>query len=162
MKTLVAGMAVVLALCACSVAAQAPESRPLTKQELARCAARVRDLREESARLNETAARLDARRGALERRRAALNDDTQDDGADGPHARWMHYNADAAALNDDVAQFRRDVERINRIKRGYRRECAGRPYSRSDLGALPEGLRAAMRAGLAGVRVPYAGDVDAP
>lgn len=128
---------------------------PLTASELQACATRVKTLRGESPRLNARARKLDQRRQQLQTLRRSQH---AGQGADRKQAlqRWGHYNAKAATFNKDMAEFRKQVAQLNRVKQTYTRQCAGRPYGHADLQSLPADLRKAMLAGLAGVKVPYA------
>lgn len=129
----------------------------LNPQKLAECAQRVQTLRERSATLNKHSRQLDERRRALAAQRERLNE--SDEAADSDEQRaWARYNSRAATFNDDMAQFRRAVADINKIKREYDRQCANRSYRQSDFENLPESARKAMQAGLSDVRVPYTAD----
>ncbi|MFT4046557.1 MAG: hypothetical protein QM661_07640 [Solimonas sp.] len=132
----------------------------LTADALRACATQVQQLRGGAVRLNAQVAQADARRRELDAQAAALRREA--DGA--PHdlqagldlqqRRRQHADA-ATAFNRQMAAQRQAIDDLDRVKADYERNCAARRYRRSDFAALPADARAAMRAGLDDIRVPY-------
>lgn len=157
-----ATVAVTAALMAGTVLAQGSSQAPaLSPEALARCAAQVQTLRADSAALTQKNAEYDLRRNAINERSATIKaerDALKPDDFDGGTAlreQIKQHTAQTLAFNADVEQLKRDIEAVNVVKRDYDSNCANRPYRPADLEALPEADRAAMRAGLGGVQVPY-------
>lgn len=140
----------------------------LTPDALARCASQVQSLREESSRLNQLNARYDGTRKLIDNRSAALQTERDaldpDDLAKGLdfRQRMQRHTDETIAFNAEIEQLKRDVSAIGALRTEYDQNCAQRPYRRADLDALPEAARNAMRAGLAGVQVPYLDPAVAP
>lgn len=137
------------------------EVAALTPEELARCAQRVQTLRGEAPRLVQLNARhaqtrdvINARTAALQAERKALDADDLAGGLDF-RQRMEQHTRETLAFNAEIERLKRDVVAIDALKSDYDRDCAQRPYRRADLQGLPESAREAMRAGLAGIRVPY-------
>lgn len=134
---------------------------PLSVPELRRCAAQVQELRAESGRILAQNARNDLRRDALNQRSEALRSERARLSAEdlksglGFHDRNQRHRDELIAFNTEVEQLKRDIVAVDALKRDYQTGCASRPYRRSDLDALPETERNAMRRGLADVEVPY-------
>lgn len=125
----------------------ADDEKLLGAGALAECAEQVQTLRSEAQRLNAQAAQQAERRERLEAQRQNLHEDSES---------RERYNEAARAFNEDVAAFQEELTAINALKARYAENCAGRDYRRSDLDALPEAHRKAMRRGLDDVSVPYA------
>ncbi len=150
--------------CSSPLLAEAP---PLSRAELARCASQVQTLRHDAPRLTRTSIEYDQQRLAINRRSAELK--TERDNVDPEdlerglaiRQRLAEHRKRTLAFNARIEQLKRDLEAINALKQDYDRNCARRPYRRDDFEALPTDRQAAMRAGLAGVRVPYL-DPDTP
>jgi hypothetical protein len=137
------------------------QAEALSAAELRRCAAQVQELRAESARLIRVSEGLEARRPDLNRRlaelrveRETLNPEDLKAGLDF-HARQERQQQDAIAFNAEMDTMKRDMRRINQVKRDYDRRCAKRSFHNDDLMALTEAERHAMLMGLSGVEVPY-------
>lgn len=137
------------------------EEAPLSVDALAQCATQVQHLRAESVRLKRRNSELDVQRSdinqrsaALQAERARLDPDDLEKGLD-YRRRLQQHLADTRAFNAQVEQIRRDIDAVNTLKQDYDRDCAKRSYHRADLDALPAAAREAMRAGLAGVEIPY-------
>lgn len=137
------------------------EPGPLTAQDLARCAAQIETLRTDSELLTQRNIDYDVRRQAINARSAALK--AERDNVDPANLeaglavreKLKVHHDQTLAFNADVEKLRRDINALNALKRDYDSRCAGRPYRRADLQAMPESARTAMGGGLAGVRVPY-------
>lgn len=153
-------LAVALLVPASVNAQPAPTPEPLSAAQLAVCADRVLRMRSDSAPLLQRNAQLAERRDAVEARRAALNEQaalTSRDDLEAGLARrqaQQQLNAEALAVNRDMQALRVAVAEISAVRADYDRECAGRPYRRRELEALPLPQQDAMRAGLGGVQVP--------
>jgi Skp family chaperone for outer membrane proteins len=149
---------------ACALAAPgaaAQPAAPLAPDVLARCAAQVQQLREESARLTQKSAETDVRRNTINQRSAALKaerDALKPDDLEGGLAvrqRLQDHHAQTLAFNAEVEKLKTEIRQVNVLKGEYDAHCANRSYRRADLEALPEAARNAMRVGLGGVQVPY-------
>lgn len=137
------------------------EAGPLPREALARCAAQVQTLLDESGRLTQAAVAFDRRRSALDERSAALRAE-RDAVAEGDleaglavREKLKEHHAQTLAFNASVEQLKREIGSLNALKQDYDGNCANRSYRRSDLEGLPAEQQAAMRAGLRGVQVPY-------
>lgn len=144
------------------------EEAPLSVDALAQCATQVQHLRAESVRLKRRNSELDVQRSdinqrsaALQAERARLDPDDLEKGLD-YRQRLQEQQAGTLAFNARIEQIRVDIDAINARKLGYDRDCAKRSYRRADLDALPAASREAMRAGLAGVEIPYLDPATAP
>lgn len=133
----------------------------LSPEELAGCASQVQTLRADSVRLlnlhehnEERRSFINSRYAALQAERRTIDPNDLAKGLDFRQRMQLHVS-DAAAFNADIDQLRRELIAINALKTDYDQNCAQRPYRRTDLDALPEPAREAMRAGLSGVQVPY-------
>lgn len=133
----------------------ASQEQPLTAQQLQQCAQMIQTMRTRAPRLNAQARRLQEQRLALAEQRASLQASEQDN-----LDAWGRYNTGAAAFNKEMAKLRTVIGKINQVKKSYDQNCAGRPFRDADFQALPQALRDAMQAGLADIRVPYAGDPE--
>jgi Skp family chaperone for outer membrane proteins len=156
--------AVAFTLAAPHAAAQpdgAAQTAPLAPDVLARCAAQVQQLREESARLAQKSAEVDVRRNAINERSAALKaerDALKPEDLQGGLTVRQHlqdHHAQTLAFNAEVEKLKGEIRQVNVLKRDYDGTCANRSYRRADLDALPESARNAMRVGLGGVQVPF-------
>jgi hypothetical protein len=144
---------------------QTPATQPsaLSAPALARCATQVQTLRAESARLLQTNAEYEVRRNTYNARSATLKAERDalkpDDLA--ASLAWKQaqqsHQALLVAFNADVEKLKSDIRAINVVKADYDVTCAGRPYRRQDLEAMPEAARNAMSSGLGGVQVPTLG-----
>ena len=142
--------------------AQPSSSAPaLSAEALARCAAQVQTLREESTRINQKNAEYDIRRKAINERTVMLKAER-----DSPQAKELEpglafrksleeHHAATLAFNAEIEQIKRDIVAVTALKQDYDTSCANRSYRRADLDAMPEAARTAMRAGLGDVQVPY-------
>lgn len=159
-------------LAACVVAGFAAdhasaEGPPLSANELARCASQVQTLRGESARIDQLSKQHDQTRARIAQRNAAFQLENQalatDDLKGGLELRQrvQQHNAETSAFNAEIDKIREEITALNALRDDYDRHCARRSYRRADLDHLPEPARNAMRAGLAGVQVPYL-DPDQP
>lgn len=126
----------------------ADDADTLSADTLARCAEKVETLRAEGTRLSELAGEHDTKRQALQEEREAIGDSEE---------RRTAYNRRAEAFNEGIKRYVDELAAINETKDAYDRDCANRPYARSDLEALPEERQQAMRRGLSDVRIPYDG-----
>lgn len=148
--------------------ARADEAPPLSREQLASCAGLVKALRSEAPRLTGLSQRYDQRRDFIDSRSAALQAERKtldpDDLSKGLdfRQRMQQHTAETVEFNQQVDALKRDVTAINLSRDRYDLECARRPYRRSDLEALPAEDAAAMRAGLAGVQVPYLDPAASP
>lgn len=137
------------------------EPGPLTAQDLARCASQVETLRADSDLLTQRNFEYDVRRKAINERSAALKaerdnvDPTNLAAGLAVREKLKVHHEQTLAFNADVERLRRDIHALNALKKDYDSRCAGRPYRRADLEAMPESARTAMGGGLGGVRVPY-------
>lgn len=162
-----AGFFATLALIAGGSQAQQPAapSKPpaLAADVLARCAGQMQTLRAESARLLRTNSEYEVRRNTYNERTATLKTERDalkpDDLAGG--LAWKQaqqdHQAQLVAFNADVEKLKGDIRTVNKVKGEYDSTCAGRPYRKQDLDALPESARNAMNEGLGGVQVPTLG-----
>lgn len=137
------------------------QDQALTREALARCAGQVQTLREEAPRLTQLNASyaekrrvINARTAALQAERKTIDPDDLAKGLD-YRQRMQQHSSETLAFNADIEQLKREVVAIDALKTDYDRNCAQRPYRRSDLETLPESARNAMRAGLSGIQVPY-------
>lgn len=151
-------LGLLLAVATCAAQAQ---SGPLSLPELRRCAAQVQELRTESSRIMRQHARNEQRREtynqrseALRNERASLSAEELRAGLDF-HDRNQRHQDELKAFNTEIEQFKHEIIAVNVLKRNYEQTCASRPYRRSELDALPEAEREAMRRGLSDVQVPY-------
>lgn len=141
--------------------ARADEAPALSREQLATCASLVKTLRAEAPRLTGQSQVYDQRRESINGRTAALQAERKtldpDDLARGLdfRQRMQAHTAETIAFNEQVEILKREVVAINLSRDRYDRDCARRPYRRADLEALPPEDAAAMRAGLAGIQVPY-------
>lgn len=158
--------AVFAVACSAASAQQSPAaSKPpaLPADVLARCADQMQTLRADSARLMQTNTEYEVRRNAYNERTAALKTERDalkpDDLAAG--LAWKQsqqdHQAQLVSFNADVEKLKNDIRGLNKVKSEYDSNCAGRPYRKQDLDALPEAARNAMSAGLGGVQVPTLG-----
>ena len=162
-----AGAVAALTLVAAASNAQQPAAaaKPaaLSAESLSRCAGQMQTLRAESARLMQTNSEYEVRRNTynarsstLKTERDALKPDDLAAGLAWKQAQQDHQ-AQLVSFNADVEKLKSDIRAINVVKKEYDSGCAGRPYRKEDLDALPEAARNAMSAGLGGVQVPTLG-----
>lgn len=136
------------------------ERAPLSAAELAQCADQVQTLRARSAQLNEKNAEFEKRRADIKTRTNALKNseasaNTGTQASSSHNQKNIRLKATIAQFNDDIEQFRNKVVALNQVKENYDAGCSGRSYRRSDFSNLKPASRAAMKAGLGDVQVPY-------
>lgn len=164
MKQLAVGLALALAAMS-SARAEAP---PLSAPELSRCATQVQNLRAESLRLTQKNTEMEPRRRAINERSVALKAERDAVPADdmdrslAVRQSLQEHHAQTVEFNTQVEQLKREIVAVNALKQDYDRDCANRPYRRSDLAALPDAQRSAMQVGLGGVQVPYLDPASTP
>jgi prefoldin subunit 5 len=150
-----------LALCLIGTGVAHAQTTALSLPELQRCATQVQQLRQDSARLTQQSNQLGTQRDAIDQRTAALTaEDAKTAETDlknglALHQQRMDNQAQAAALNAQIASLHREIDSLNVLKADYDHNCAARSYKRSDLNTLPQAQQAAMRAGMSDVQVPY-------
>ncbi|MGQ0698976.1 MAG: hypothetical protein ACT4PZ_12130 [Panacagrimonas sp.] len=140
----------------------------LSAEQLARCAGQVQSLRDESARIHTLNAQHDRTRDAINARSAALKAERNTIDPDDLDAglnlreRLAQHTANTLAFNAEIAKIRGEINAVSALKDEYDRNCAQRPYRRTDFDSLPEAARNAMRAGLSGVQVPFLDPASPP
>ncbi|QHS08774.1 hypothetical protein [Sinimarinibacterium sp. NLF-5-8] len=150
-----------LLLLSCTARAQEP-APPLDASQLQVCAEQVQRLQQESPVLLAQSQQSQIKLQGLLQRRRALNDAAG--GGDEslqayltPQQQRAQLDRDIGAFNHQVDDLRARIAALDALKRDYDQRCAGRSYRRSDFAQLSDARQAAMRAGLAQVRVPYLG-----